>query len=47
MGYAFGIFDRLLFLFSDCRSYAPCGRLLRVRMTHFCVFDDNTVSLFM
>ena len=47
VGYAFGLLDGLLFLFSDCRSYALCGVCFVLGMAHFCVFDDSTASLFM
>ena len=46
VGYAFGLLDRLLFLFSDCRSYALCGICFRLGMAHFSRFDDSTASLF-
>ena len=46
VGYAFGLLDRLLFLFSDCgRSYAVCGICFRLGI-HFSAFDDSTASLF-
>ena len=39
VGYAFGLLDRLLFLFSDCRSYSLCGVCFMLGMAHFSAFD--------
>ena len=46
MGYAFCLLDLLLFLFSDCCSFAVCGIWFRLGMAHFSAFDDSTASLF-
>ena len=42
----FYLFDLLLFVFSDCRSYAVCGNWFRLRMAHFNVSCDSIASLF-
>ena len=44
--FLFYLFDLLLFLFSDCRSYAVCGNWFRLRMAHFSVSCDSIASLF-
>ena len=44
--FLFYLFDFLLFLFSDCRSYAVCGSWSRLRMAHFSVSCDSIASLF-
>ena len=44
--FLFYLFDLLLFLFSDCRSYAVCGNCFRLRMAHFSVPCDSIASLF-
>ena len=46
MGFVFYLFNLLLFLFSDCRSYALCGNWFRLRMAHFSVSCDSIASLF-
>ena len=46
MGYAFGLLDRVLFLFSDCHSYALCGICFMLGIAHFSALDDSTASLF-
>ena len=38
------ILSILLFLFSDCRSYAVCGILFRLGMAHFSVSGDSIAS---
>ena len=38
------VYDLLLFLFSDCRSYAVCGILFRLGMAHFSVSGDSIAS---
>ena len=45
-GFLFYLFDLLLFLFSDCRSYAVCSNWFRLRMAHFSVSCDSIASLF-
>ena len=41
---SFYLYDLLLFLFSDCRSYAVCGILFRLGMAHFSVSGDSIAS---
>ena len=43
--FLFYLFELLLFLFSDCRSYAVCGKWFRLRMAHFSVSCDSIASL--
>ena len=42
----FYVCDLLLFLLSDCRSYAVCGILFRLSMAHFSVSGDSKASHF-
>ena len=44
--FSFYLFDLLLFLFSDCPSYAVCGNWFRPRMVHFSVSCDSIAFLF-
>ena len=44
--FLFYLFDLLLLLFSDCRSYAVCGNWFRLGMAHFSVSCDSIASLF-
>ena len=41
---SFYLYDLLLFLFSDCRSYAVCGILFRLGMAHFSVSGHSIAS---
>ena len=44
ISWSFYLYDVLLFLFSDCRSYAVCGILFRLGMAHFSVSGDSIAS---
>ena len=43
---AFYLLDLLLFLFSECLSYAFCGIWFRFGMAHICASDDSIASVF-
>ena len=46
LGFVFYLIDLLLFLFSNCRSYAVCDIWFRLRIAHFSESCGSIASLF-